>query len=68
MKGYFYFQGGKQLVFFKVEVQEVLARIYAVEVDTLEAALQHVNDLYDRVEICLDANDFVGVEFKVYEG
>ena len=53
---------------FKVEVQEVLARICTVEADTLEEALQHVKDLYNRVEICLDANDFVGVEFKVYEG
>lgn len=51
-----------------MEVQEVLARICTVEADTLGEALQHVKDLYDRVEICLDANDFVGVEFKVYEG
>ena len=54
-------------MFFKVEVKEVLARICAVEADTLEEALQHVKDLYDCAEICLDANDFVGVEFNGYE-
>jgi hypothetical protein len=51
---------------FKIEVQEVLARVIEVEAKDLEAAISKVNELYTKEEIVLDSDDFVSVEINEY--
>ena len=44
---------------FKVEIQELLSRIVEVEANSIDEALDKVNQLYRNQEIVLDSNDFI---------
>ena len=48
---------------FKIEVQELLARVVEVQAENLEEAFTVVNDQYKKEEIVLDYDDFVQVDF-----
>ena len=48
---------------FKIEIQELLARVVEIEADNKNEAISKVNELYKKAEIVLDYNDFVGVDF-----
>ena len=48
---------------FKIEIQELLARVVEIEADNKNEAISKVNELYKKTEIVLDYNDFVEVDF-----
>jgi hypothetical protein len=48
---------------FKIEVKETLSRTNEIEANSMEEALQKIEDLYQEQSIVLDAHDFVQVEF-----
>ena len=52
---------------FEVEIIETSARTIEVEAPSEEEALKIVNEMYKNIEIVIDAEDFVDVEFKVLE-
>ena len=48
---------------FKIEIQELLARVVDVEAIDLDDAMSKLNDQYENEEIVLDYDDFVAVDF-----
>ena len=50
-----------------IEIKEELARVVTVEAETLGEAIDQVMDMYDKGEIVLDADDFVGKEVHSME-
>jgi hypothetical protein len=48
---------------FKIEIQELLARVIEVQAENATEAFSKVNELYFKTEIVLDYNDFVEVNF-----
>ncbi|HET8860207.1 DpnD/PcfM family protein [Marivirga sp.] len=44
---------------FKVEIQEFLSRIVEIEANSIDEALDKVNQSYRNQEIVLDSNDFI---------
>lgn len=48
---------------FKIEIQELLARVVEVKSENLEEAILKVKEKYKRAEIVLDYNDFIEVDF-----
>lgn len=48
---------------FKIEIQELLARVVEVKADNIDHAYSKVHDQYERAEIVLDYNDYVDVDF-----
>ncbi len=52
---------------FDIEIKEELARVVTVEAETLGEAIDQVMDMYDKGEIVLDADDFVGKEVHSME-
>lgn len=48
---------------FKIEVQELLARVVEVEAESTIDAVSIINEQYRKTEIVLDYNDFVQVNF-----
>jgi hypothetical protein len=48
---------------FKIEIQELLARVVDVEAIDLDDAISKLNDQYENEEIVLDYDDFVAVDF-----
>lgn len=50
---------------FKIEITETLQRIVEVEADSLNEAINKVDDDYDDCKINLDSGDFV--EYKIHE-
>lgn len=48
---------------FKIEIQELLARVVDIEANNKNEAISKVNELYKKAEIVLDYNDFVEVDF-----
>jgi hypothetical protein len=48
---------------FKIEIQELLARVVEVQAENIQEAFSKVNDQYKKVEIVLDYNDFAEVNF-----
>ena len=55
------------LMKFDIEIKEELARVVTVEAETLGEAIDQVRDMYDKGEIVLDADDFVGKEVHSME-
>lgn len=55
------------LMKFDIEIKEELARVVTVEAETLGEAIDQVMDMYDKGEIVLDADDFVGKEVHSME-
>lgn len=52
---------------FDIEIKEELALVVTVEAETLGEAIDQVMDMYDKGEIVLDADDFVGKEVNSIE-
>jgi hypothetical protein len=48
---------------FKIEIQELLARVVDVQAENIQEAFSKVNDQYKKAEIVLDYNDFGEVNF-----
>jgi hypothetical protein len=48
---------------FKIEIQELLARVVEVQADSIQEAFSKVNEQYKKAEIVLDYNDFAEVNF-----
>lgn len=51
---------------FKVEIEEILQRVEEVEADSLEEALEIIDEKYTNQEIVLDSEDFQGHEIREY--
>lgn len=51
---------------FKVEIQEFLSRIVEIEANSIDEALDKVNQSYRNQEIVLDSNDFFLTELKLF--
>lgn len=51
----------------KVRIQETLAKIIDIPVETEEEALTKIKQLYKASEIVLSADDFCCVEFDVLQ-
>ena len=52
---------------FKIEVKETLSRIIEIEACSENEAFSKIQDLYNKEEIVLDADDYVGTEFLISE-
>ena len=48
---------------FKIEIQELLARVVEVQAENIQEAFSKVNEQYIKAEIVLDYNDFAEVNF-----
>lgn len=48
---------------FKIEIQELLARVVEVQAENIQEAFSKVNKQYIKAEIVLDYNDFAEVNF-----
>lgn len=51
---------------FQIEIEEILQRVEEVKAETLEEALDIVDEKYDNQEIILDSEDFKGHEIREY--
>lgn len=49
---------------FNVQVKEILRRVVEVEAETLEEAINIVDDMWQNQEIVLDADDFAYVDIE----
>ena len=49
---------------FKIEIQELLARVVEVQAENIQEAFSKVNNQYKSAEIVLDYNDFAEVNFN----
>jgi hypothetical protein len=48
---------------YKIEVQELLARVVEVKAKSIEDAISIVSKDYEKAEIILNSNDYVDVNF-----
>lgn len=48
---------------FKIEVKETLSRVIEIEANSADEAFSKIQDLYEKEEIVLDADDYVETEF-----
>lgn len=48
---------------FKIEIQELLARVVEVQAKNIQEAFSQVKDQYIKAQIVLDYNDFAEVNF-----
>ena len=51
---------------FQVEIEEILQRVEEIEAESLETAIEIVEDKYDKGEIELDYEDFKGHVVKEF--
>ena len=49
---------------FNIQVKEILRRVVEVETETLEEAINIVDDMWQNQEIVLDADDFAYVDIE----
>lgn len=52
---------------YEIEIQELLQKVVKVEANSLEEAIDIVQNKYSNQEIILDYEDYKGVEFKEYK-
>lgn len=52
---------------FQIEIEEILQHVYDIEADTLDEAINIVEDKYYNQEYVLYAEDFKGVEFREFK-
>lgn len=54
---------------FKIEIKETLSRIIEVEAETPDQAIEDVQVMYQKQEIVIDHDDYVGTDItQVKEG
>lgn len=49
---------------FEIEIEEVLQKVVKVKADSLDKAIDKVEEGYRNEKYVLDYNDFKGVEFR----
>ena len=49
---------------YEIEIEEILQRVVKVKADSLEEAIDKVEERYRKEQYVLDYNDFKGVEFR----
>lgn len=52
---------------FKIEIQEFLSKIIEIEANTEDEAISKIKELYYADEIVLTENEFVTVEFNIFD-
>ena len=52
---------------FEIEIEEVLQKVVKVKADSLDEAIDKVEEEYRNEIYVLDYNDFKGVEFREYK-
>ena len=52
---------------YEIEIEEILQKVVKVEANSLEEAIDIVQNKYSNQEIILDYEDYKGVEFKEYK-
>ena len=52
---------------YEIEIEELLQKVVKVEADSLDEAIDKVQDGYRNEEYVLDYNDFKGVEFREFK-
>lgn len=52
---------------FEIEIEEVLQKVVKVKADSLDEAIDKVEEEYRNEEYVLDYNDFKGVEFREFK-
>ena len=52
---------------YKIEIIETLSRIMEVEAESVEEAIEQIEDRYYTEEIVLDSDDHCCTQFKEYE-
>ena len=52
---------------FEIEIEEVLQKVVKVKADSLDEAIDKVQERYKNEKYILDYNDFKGVEFREYK-
>lgn len=52
---------------FEIEIEEVLQKVVKVKADSLDKAIDKVEEGYRNEKYVLDYNDFKGVEFREYK-
>lgn len=52
---------------YEIEIKETLQKIVKIEANSLDEAIDIVNEKYSNEEIILDENDFKDVEFSEYQ-
>lgn len=52
---------------YQIEIEELLQRVVNVKANSLNEAIDKVQEKYRNEEYVLDYNDFKGVEFREYK-
>ena len=52
---------------YEIEIEEVLQKVVKVKADSLDDAIDKVEEEYRNVKYVLDYNDFKGVEFREFK-
>ena len=54
-------------IIFEIEIEEVLQKVVKVKADSLDEAIDKVQERYKNEKYILDYNDFKGVEFREFK-
>ena len=52
---------------YEIEIEEVLQKVVKVKADSLDEAIDKVQERYKNEKYILDYNDFKGVEFREFK-
>ena len=52
---------------YEIEIEEVLQKVVKVKADSLDEAIDKVQERYKNEKYVLDYNDFKGVEFREFK-
>ena len=52
---------------YEIEIEEVLQKVVKVKADSLDKAIDKVQERYKNEKYILDYNDFKGVEFREFK-
>ena len=52
---------------YEIEIEEVLQKVVKVKADSLDEAIDKVQERYKNEKYVLDYNDFKGVEFRKFK-
>lgn len=52
---------------YEIEIEELLQKVIKVKADSLDEAIDKVEEEYRNEKYVLDYNDFKGVEFREYK-
>lgn len=52
---------------YQIEIEETLSKVIKIKANSLNEALNIVQEKYSNEEYVLDSNDFLGVEIRPFE-